>query len=266
MKKLPAGTGRYAFGDSVLHRLDARVKIICLLIMLAIVIGASSASSYGLALSAIGMIILLSKLPLREVFGNIGRLWLFFGTILLMNALFFNTENTLCSWWIFNPSIDGIRQGFSVIVNVVLVLILGNVLTLSTSPTEITTALESLIKPLKLLGVPTEDVAMIISVAIQFIPTLMEETEAIKMAQIARGARFESKKVRERALSFVPLVVPIFLSAFKRADELSLAMEARGYRNAKNRTKRKKEPLKLQDYVAACACGTLCLIQFLILR
>jgi len=266
MKKLPVANGRYIVGDSLVHRLDARAKIICLFIMLAVVVGASSIGGYGLALSAIGLLILLSKLPLRSVFGNVGRLWLFLGTILLMNFLFFDTESTLFSWWIFNPSLDGMRQGFSVILNIVLVLILGNVFTLTTSPAAITTALESLIKPLKLLGVPTEDVAVIISVAIQFIPTLLEEAEAIKMAQIARGARFESKKLRERAVSFVPLVVPVFLSAFRRADELSLAMEARGYRSAKNRTKRKKEPLELKDYVAACACGALSLVQFLVLR
>lgn len=264
MKKIP--TGRYVAGNSLLHRLDARVKIICLLILLAVVIGASAVSSYVLILSAIGIIMMLSKLPMRHVFGTVGRLWLFFGTIFLMNALFFDTDNALCSWWIFHLSIDGIKQGFSVVIHVILVLILSNVLTLTTSPTEITTALESLIKPLKLLGVPTEDVAMIISVAIQFIPTLMEETEAIKMAQIARGARFESKKLKERALSVVPLVVPIFLSAFRRADELSLAMEARGYRNAKSRTKRKKEPVVLKDYVALCLCIALCLAQFLLLR
>lgn len=264
MKKLP--TGHYVVGNSLLHRLDARVKIICLLILLAVVIGASAVSSYVLILSAIGIIMLLSKLPMRYVFGTAGRLWLFFGTIFLMNALFFDTENTLYSWWIFHLSIDGIKQGFNVVVHVVLVLILSNVLTLTTSPTEITTALESLIKPLKLLGVPTEDVAMIISVAIQFIPTLMEETETIKMAQIARGARFESKKLKERALSVVPLVVPIFLSAFRRADELSLAMEARGYRNAKNRTKRKKGPIVLKDYMALCLCVALCVVQFLVFR
>ena len=205
--------------NSFLRRLDARAKIICLIAMLGVVIGASSPGSYVLALSAVGIIILLSKLPLRHVFGKVGRLWLFFVTIFLMNAFFYQTENVLCSWWIFNPSIDGIRQGFSVIANVVLAIILGNVLTLTTTPTEITMALESLIKPLRLLGVPTEDVAMIISIAIQFIPTLMEETEVIKIAQIARGARFESKKLSERALSFAPLVVPVFLSAFRRADE-----------------------------------------------
>ncbi len=191
---------------------------------------------------------------------------MFFCTIFLMNSLFFETENVLCSWWIFHPSIGGIKQGFFVVVHVVLVLIISNVFTLTTSPTDVTTALESLIKPLKLLGVPTEDVAMIMSVAIQFIPTLMEQTQTVKMAQIARGARFESKKLRERALSVAPLVVPIFLAAFRRADELSLAMEARGYRSAKRRTKRKKAPPALKDYAAIGLCIALCLIQFFILK
>ncbi len=262
MKKFPAG--QYIAGSSLLHRLDARAKIICLFILLALVIVSSSAYNYVLALSVICIIILLSEMTVRYVFGTVGRLWLFFITIFLMNALFFDTENPLCSWWIFQPSIGGIKQGFSVVVHVVLILILSNVLTLTTSPTQITSALESLIKPLKLLGIPIEDVAMIVGVAIQFIPTLTEETEAIKMAQTARGARFESKKLRERALSVVPLVVPIFLSTFRRADELSLAMEARGYRNAKNRTGRKKEPLVLRDYTALSICAALCLMQFLL--
>ncbi len=262
MKKLPVG--QYIAGRSLLHRLDTRVKIICLFILLAIVIVSSSVYNYVLALSVIFVIILLSELPLRYVFGTLGRLWLFFITIFLMNALFFDTENALYSWWIFHPSIGGIKQGFSVVVHVVLILILSNALTLTSSPTEITTALESLIKPLKLLCVPTEDVAMIVGVAIQFIPTLTQEAGAIKMAQTARGARFESRKLRERALSVVPLVVPIFLSTFRRADELSLAMEARGYRNAKSRTRRKKEPLVFRDYMALCTCAALCLVQFLL--
>ncbi len=264
MNKLLAG--RYLVGNSLLHRLDGRVKIICLLILIALVIGSRSVSSYAISVSAVCMIVLLSKLPPAYVLGPVGRLWLFFITIFLMNALFFDTLNPLYSWWIFHPSVAGIKQGFSVVVHVVLVLILSSVLTMTTSPTEVTTALESLIKPLKLIGVPTEDVAMIISIAIQFIPTLLEETEAIKMAQIARGARFESKKLKERAFSVFPLVIPIFLSAFKRADELSLAMEARGYRNAKKRTKRKKEPLSSKDYIALCICVALCLVQFLLLR
>lgn len=106
---------------------------------------------------------------------------------------------------------------------------------------------------------------MILSVALQFIPILMEEAELIKMAQTARGARFESRKLSERAASFLPLVVPIFISAFRRAEELSLAMEARGYRNAKNRTKREKEPLAASDYSALTVCAFICLLQFFLL-
>ena len=106
---------------------------------------------------------------------------------------------------------------------------------------------------------------MILSIAIQFIPTLMEETELIKMAQIA-GDRFESRKLPERAASFIPLVVPVFISALRREEVLALAMEARGYRNAQNRTRRKKEPLALRDYGALTVCTLICLVQFLLRR
>ena len=107
---------------------------------------------------------------------------------------------------------------------------------------------------------------MIISVAIQFIPTLMEEADTIKKAQTARGARFESKRLMEKAASILPLIVPIFLSAFRRADELSQAMEARGYRGARSRTKKKREPLRVQDYMALALCFAVCAFQFLIFR
>ena len=264
MRTLP--TGQYLQGNSFLHKLDARVKILCLFILSAAVIGASSIVGYALALGTISALILLSRLPISYAFASVRRISLFLLVILLMNALFFAGENIMASWWIFHISRGGIKQGFSVVINVILILILGNLLTMTTSPTQVTTALESLIKPLKLIGVPTEEVAMIISVAIQFIPTLMEETESIKKAQIARGARFESKRLAERAASFIPLVVPIFIAAFRRADELSLAMEARGYRNAKNRTKRKKEPLALDDYTALTVCALICLLQFMSLR
>jgi energy-coupling factor transport system permease protein len=258
--------GQYIQGRSILHQLDARVKILCLFILSAVVIGASSISGYVLALGTIFTLLLLSGLPVRGAVGPVRGITWFLLAILLMNALFFEGENTLVSWGIFHLSEGGIRQGFSVVINVVLILILGNLLIMTTSPIQVTTALESLIKPLKLIGVPTEEVAIIISVAIQFIPTLMEEAELIKMAQIARGARFESKKLAERAASFLPLVAPIFISAFRRADELSLAMEARGYRDAKNRTKRKKAPLAFSDYTALMVCIAICLAQFLLLR
>ena len=264
MKTLPAG--QYIPGHSFLHQLDARTKILCLFLLIATVIGALSLWSYALVLAVIALLILVSRLPVRPAVAPVRGIYRFLLIVFLMNALFFGGEEVLASWGIFQLSREGIRQGFRVVGNVLLILILGNLLTMTTLPTQVTTALESLIKPLKFIGVPTEDVAIIISIAIQFIPTLVEETELIKMAQIARGARFESKKLLERAVSFIPLVVPVFISAFRRADELALAMEARGYRNAKNRTRRKKEPLAPHDYCALAVCAFICLVQFLLLR
>lgn len=261
MSVLP--TGQYIPGDSFLHQLDARAKIPCLFLLMAAVLGASSLWGYALVLGTISMLLLLSGLPIRGAVAPVRRISWFLLIILLMNALFFEGEAVLASWGIFHLSRGGIEQGFRVVGNLVLILILGNLLTMTTLPTQVTTALESLLKPLKLIGVPTEEVAIIISVAIQFIPTLLEETELIKMAQIARGARFESKKLAERAASFLPLVVPIFISAFRRAEELSLAMEARGYRKARNRTKPKKAPLAPVDYTALIVCALICLIQLL---
>ncbi|MBP7174710.1 MAG: energy-coupling factor transporter transmembrane protein EcfT [Thermoclostridium sp.] len=264
MRTLPAG--QYIQGNSLIHRLDARVKIVCVFILIAAVVGSSSAWGYALMLTVNFAFILLSGLPIRSAVGSVQRMWLFFLIIFCMNALFFNSGNALVSWWIFHLSMGGIRQGFIVVINVALILFLGNLLTSTTSTTQITAALGSLMKPLKFIGVPTEDVAMIISVAITYIPVLMEETQSIKMAQTARGARFESRKLSERAASYIPLIVPIFIAAFRRADELSLAMEARGYRNAKNRTRRKREPLVLHDYSGLAICASVFLIQFLLLR
>ena len=264
MRTLP--TGQFIPGSSLLHKLDARIKIISFIILIAAVIGASSILGYSLVLVTVSSIILLSQLPISYALGSIRKIWLFFLVIFMMNGLFNNSGGTLVAWWIFHISIGGIKQGFSVVINVILIIILGNLLTLTTSPTQVTSALESLIKPLKLVGIPIEDIAMIISVSIQFIPTLMEETETIKMAQITRGARFESKKLSERARSYIPLIIPIFISAFRRADELSLAMEARGYRNAKNRTKKKKKPIEGQDYIALTICASICIVQFILLR
>jgi energy-coupling factor transport system permease protein len=264
MKQLP--TGQFIPGTSILHGLDARAKILCLIILLVAIVSASSPWGFVLALAMTALTVALTMLPLRVVINSVQRMWLFFFVIFLMNALFFDDTVPIWSWWIFRISETGIRQGISVVVHVALIIILGNVLTLTTAPMDVTMALESLIKPLKLMGVPTEEVAMIISVAIQFIPTLMEEADMIRMAQTARGAQFESKKVAEKVTSFISLVVPIFISAFRRADELSLAMEARGYRNARNRTKRKREPFLWRDYAALTLCVGVLMSQLTLFR
>ena len=253
MRGMPSG--QYVAGCSVLHRLDARAKIICLFLLLASIVAALTLPGAALLLGVTAAIFGLSGLPPRTVFNSLARLWPFFLVIFLMNALFFDGENTLWEWWILKISTAGMAQGASVALRVALLVTLSQVLTCTTAPMEITNALESLMKPLKLLRIPVEDIAMIISVAIQFVPTLIEEAEMIRKAQIARGARFESKKLLEKAESVAPLVIPVFLAAFRRADELSVAMEARGYRGARNRTKKAKERMNPADTAAMLLCA-----------
>ena len=263
MRGMPAG--RYIYGASILHRLDARAKIVSLFILIAAVIAATTIWGYILVIGVTCGIAVLSRLPMQTLFGALRRLWLFFITIFLMNAVFFADEAPIWSWWIFSLSAAGAAQGAKVVLRLALLMPLSNCLVCTTAPMDITNALESLIKPLRFIRIPVEDVAIIIAAAIQFIPTLLEESDMIRKAQIARGARFESKKLTEKAASVMPLVVPVFLAAFRRADELSIAMEARGYRNAKSRTKRRRDPLKVIDYAAVAASSAICAVQILFL-
>lgn len=256
MRRMPMG--QFVPGNSVLHRLDARIKLVCLLVLLVAIIATSTLWEYLLMACVLAVIIGLSALPLRVALASVRRLWLFYVVIFAMNALFFDTTEPLWSWWIFKPSVGGITQGVNVVLHVLLLIVLTNVMTCTTSPMDITGALQSLMKPLRLINVSVDDVVMIINVAIQFIPVLAEEAEMIRKAQLARGARFESKRLSEKAAAVLPLVVPVFLSAFRRADELSVAMEARGYRTGKKRTPHKAAPLRFSDLaaiaVSACAC------------
>ena len=257
-------TGQYAPADSPLHRLDARAKFFGFLLLTAATILADTVFGYALIVAVTLLLALSCGLPLKTAFAPVRRLWSVFVVIFIMNAFFFTTENAFWHWWIITLSKAGMVQGFSVVFRILIILVLSSILTLTTPPMEITGAIQTLLKPLKLVRIPADDIAMIISVAIQFIPTLLQETDTIKKAQIARGARFESKKLRERAAAFLPLLVPIFLSAFKRADELAMAMEARGYRGAKGRTGRESRPMNAKGYFALLLCvAILCLEVFL---
>lgn len=256
MNTMPSG--QYITGTSMLHRLDARGKLICMFVLLTAVILTSTLWGYIFIIAVTAALMLFSALPAAALFTPLRRLWLFFTVIFLMNALFFDGNAPLCSWWIFHITAAGLSQGAQVVLRVLLVVLLSNILTCTTRPMELTGALESLFKPLKLFHIPVEDIAMILSVAIQFIPTLSEEADMIKKAQTARGARFESRRLTDKAASVAPLVVPIFLSAFRRADELSMAMEARGYRNAGSRTKKDRHALHLPDYLALTASMMIC--------
>lgn len=259
MNRMPAGS--YLPGDSAIHQVNPTIKLLCLLILLAAIVMTNSVLGFCFTAAVTLGTIWQSNIGISVTIRSIARLWLFFLVILGMNAFFFDSEQILWAWWIFHLSIGGIIQGTTVILRVILLMMLCSVFTSTTPPVEITGAIETLILPLKCIRVPTGDVAMILGVSIQFIPTLLEETEMIKKAQIARGAQFESSRLRDRAASLAPLIIPIFLSAFRRADDLAIAMEARGYRRAKGRTKRTNRPFRKRDAAALTVSCLLCVIQ-----
>lgn len=249
---------QYIPADSTLHRLDARAKFFGFLVLIAAVILSDTLWGYALTFAALALLMRLSGLPMAAALQTVRRMLWFFIVIFVMNVLFFDSEEPLWSWWIFSVSLEGVQTGANVVLRLILILVLSNLLILTTPPMEIMSGIEALLSPLRVLRIPVETGAMILSVAVQFIPTIIEETDTIKKAQIARGARLESRKLRERATAMLPLLVPVFLSAFKRADELSAAMEARGYRDAKNRTRKQNLPMRGADWLALALCAAVC--------
>ncbi len=261
MNRMPLGM--YMPFESVIHSIDARVKLVCFLALIVSVIITDTLVGYIVILSTAFVFIVLSRIPFKIALSCLYRLRFFLIIIFVMNALFFTSENILVSWWIFNISKEGILQGVHVVLRVVLVMLFSTCLTATTSPVELTKALESLFRPLRYVKIPVGQICMIISIAIQFIPVISQEALLIKQAQTARGARFESRRLIEKAKESLALVIPIFLSAIRRADELALAMEARGYRSANTPEKRSLK-LSLREYAGFVVSAAVCALQIMI--
>lgn len=262
MKQLPNGI--YIYGNSVVHKLDATVKMILFIILIAAVIATDTLTGYFVLIVFTALISVISKIGIKTALGNVLRLYWFFIVIFLMNLCFFKTENAWVSFWIFNPSYDGLMQGIKVVARVIAFLIFSNIINASTPPVEVTSAIENLIFPLKFFKVPVSQLALILSVSIQFIPILFEEAEMVKKAQLARGAHVESKSLINKAKSVIPMVVPIFIAAFRRADELSVAMEARGYRVDVKFNKRKAVHIGANEIISFLICCALLAVQIII--
>ena len=228
-------TGQFTPGTSILHRLDARAKFFGFLILIAATVCTDAWLGYALLLAVTAAVVAVCGLPLRTALASVARMGWFFLLIFVMNALFFATDDAIWHWWILTLSVPGIVQGAQVTVRLALILVMSNVLTCTTPPLEITGAIQTLLSPLRLVRLP-----------------------------VARGARFESRRLHERAQAMLPLIVPIFLSAFKRADELAMAMEARGYRGARGRTRKKSVPLPLSGWGALALCALVCAAEILL--
>lgn len=230
--------GQYYQTESVIHKLDPRVKLvttICYIVSLFIV---DNLIGYGLAVLFLLSIIKLSHVPIKYMVRGMKSIILLLLIAVVFN-LFLTPGEVLISFWKLQITKEGIRQAGFMAIRLVLLIMGSSVMTLTTTPNNLTDGMEKLFGPLKVLRVPVHEIAMMMSIALRFIPILLEETDKIMKAQIARGADFESGNLIKKAKSLVPLLVPLFISAFRRANDLAMAMEARCYRGGEHRTKMK---------------------------
>lgn len=247
--------GQYYQTDSVIHRLDPRVKLVttlCYIISLFIV---DSVVGYIIAGLFLAFVIALSRVPVKFMVRGMKSIVFLLVMAVIFN-LFLTQGEVVVSFWKLHITKEGIRLASMMAVRLVFLIMGSSVMTLTTTPNNLTDGLESLMKPLKVIRVPVHEIAMMMSIALRFIPILLEETDKIMKAQIARGADFESGNLIRKAKSMVPLLVPLFISAFRRANDLATAMEARCYRGGEHRTKMKPLIYKKADFLAY---GTVCI-------
>lgn len=236
--------GQYYQTDSLIHRLDPRVKLVGTLVYMISLFIFNNIYCYAIAAIFLLVVILLTKVPVIYMLKGMKAI-LFILVFTVVFNVFFTPGEYLWQFGIIHISKEGIKGAILMIIRLTLLIVSASIMTLTTTPNRLTDGIESLLGPLKLIKVPVHEMAMMMSIALRFIPILSEETDKIMKAQTARGAKFESKKITERVKSLIPLIVPLFISAFRRASDLALAMEARCYHGGEGRTKMK--PLKYQS-------------------
>ncbi|NBH25947.1 energy-coupling factor transporter transmembrane protein EcfT [Lachnospiraceae bacterium] len=255
--------GQYYQTDSVIHRLDPRVKLmttICYIISLFIV---DNFIGYILAGAFLALVIKLSKVPLKFMVRGMKSI-IFLLIIAVIFNLFLTPGEVIFTLWKLRITREGLRQAIFMAIRLVFLIMGSSVMTLTTTPNNLTDGMEKLLGPLKIFKVPVHEIAMMMSIALRFIPILLEETDKIMKAQIARGADFENGNLIKKAKSLVPLLVPLFISAFRRANDLAMAMEARCYRGGEHRTKMKPLVYKKRDWLAysTVVCYLVCCVVF----
>ena len=241
--------GQYYHADSVIHRMDPRVKLIATFVYIISLFVVDNLIGYGICFLFLAVAIGLSKVPVKFMLRGMKAI-LFLLIITVIFNLFLTPGEVLISFWKFRITKEGVKMAFTMAVRLSMLIVGSSVMTLTTTPNNLTDGLESIMKPLKKIKVPVHEIAMMMSIALRFIPILLEETDKIMKAQIARGADFESGNLFKKAKSMVPLLVPLFISAFRRANDLAMAMEARCYQGGEGRTKMKPLIYKKRDEIA----------------
>ncbi len=241
--------GQYYQTDSVLHRMDPRTKLVGTLIYIVSLFIFRNAGAFLIATVFLFAVIKMSKVPFKYMMRGMKSIFMLLMLTVVFN-LFLTPGIPLVTFWKLTISEEGLRIAVFTAIRLVYLIIGASIMTLTTTPNHLTDGMESLMGPMKVFKVPVHEVAMMMSIALRFIPILLEETDKIMKAQAARGADFEHGSIIKRAKSLVPILVPLFVSAFRRANDLAMAMEARCYRGGDGRTKMKPLKYEVRDKVS----------------
>lgn len=242
--------GQYFPGNSMIHRLDPRTKLIMLIVYIVALFLAQSWISYVLMFVFLMAVISVSTIPLKAIVRGLKPLVMILMFTGILNLFFTQEGPVLVHFWKITVTLGGVQRAVLMMARILMLITCTFLLTYTTSPIALTDGLESLMNPLKKLKVPVHELSMMMCIALRFIPTLIEETDKIMCAQKARGADFETGSLMDRARALIPILVPLFISAFRRADELATAMECRCYQGGEGRTKMKLLRYHREDFTA----------------
>ncbi len=231
--------GQFFPGDSTLHRMDPRVKIVLVLLFIVLIFFVKTFYGYLAVAAFVILLVTTTGVPVKYILRGLKPVFFIVLLTFVLNALMTPGETPLVEWRFISITKEGLKNASFLSIRLVLLVIGSQLLTLTTSPLGLTDGIEQLANPLKKIGFPAHEMAMMMTIALRFIPTLLNETDRIMKAQISRGADFETGNLVQKAKSLVPLLVPLFVSAFRRADDLALAMEARCYQGGNGRTRMK---------------------------
>lgn len=256
--------GQFFPGNSVLHRIDPRMKLLLVTVYIVAIFMTTGFAGYGVLTAFLILCAALSQLKLKVLLKSVKPVLFIVIFTFILNIFFVRGDNVIFSWWIFTLTGDSLLYAVFMSLRLVFLIVGTSLLTLTTSPIALTDALERVLKPLKVIRFPVHEMSMMMTIALRFIPTLLEETDKIMKAQSARGADFDTGNLFQRAKAMVPLLVPLFISAFRRADELAIAMEARCYHGGEGRTRMKVLKMSLTDLWALLV--TLLMLALIILE
>ncbi len=249
--------GQYYPADSVVHRLDPRVKIVLLIVLIVAIFVAGNLLAYAPVIAFLALVTYLSKVPVKMMVKGIKPLRFILILTFVLNLFFLQGETPLLNLGFAVITKEALITAVHYSLRLVLLVMISSLLTLTTPPIVLTDGLERLLSPLRVIHFPAHEMAMMMSIALRFIPTLLEEADKIMKAQTARGADFESGNLIARAKAMVPLLVPLFVSAFRRAGDLAMAMEARCYHGGEGRTRLRVLKCERRDYIACAAVAAL---------